>query len=302
MRPPDLDPQIAAWLHAAPPAAVDYSDITAIRAMSDAYMRETGGPAPRLHDPRVELRASEIDGVETLVWSPVDRPSRGTVLAAHGGGFIVGSALGAERVAVPLAADHAITTVSVEYRLAPEHPAPAAFEDMVTVLQAVIADSESPIAVHGSSAGGALAAGVALWARDHDVLIAGQSLSCPALDDRAIDEVFSPTWTADATRWMWQHYLGGQQPPDYCVPGRRDDLAGVAPAHIVLAAHDTLRSSGIAYAQRLHDHGVEVHVLDAPGTVHGFDGLLPDSAPARTAIQAQVAALARWLTEESVAP
>lgn len=294
--PGDLDPQIAAWLHAAPPADVDYSDITAIRAMSDAYMRETGGPAPRLHDPRVELRTHEFGGVETLVWSPVDSRSRGTVLAAHGGGFIVGSALGAERIAMPLAAQHSITTISVEYRLSPEHPAPAALDDMITVLRSL--DTTSPIAVHGSSAGATLAAGLALWARDHGIALTGQSLSCPALDDRVIDDVYSPTWTAEATRWMWRYYLADRPPPLYCVPGRHDDLAGVAPAHIVLAAHDTLRSSGLAYAQRLRDQQVSVRVHDAPGTVHGFDGLLPDSEPAQAAIAAQVAALARWLTEE----
>lgn len=262
--------------------------------MSDAYMRETGGPAPRFAHPRVRLESACFGEVAALVWAPTDQPSRGTVIAAHGGGFIVGSALGAERIAVPLAADHAITTVSVEYRLAPEHPAPAALDDMITVLSHL--DAGTPKAVHGSSAGATLAAGLALWARDHGIRLVGQSLSCPALDDRVVDDVWSPTWTAQATRWMWRHYLGDDEPPPYCVPARHDDLRGAPPAHIVIAAHDTLRTQGLAYAQRLRDQHVAVTVHDAPGTVHGFDGLLPDSAAARSAVDAQVAALAGWIT------
>jgi acetyl esterase len=292
--PDDLDPQIAEWLHAAPPADVDFADIAAIRAMSDAYMRETGGPAPRLADPRVRLESDRFGGVDALVWTPIDQPSRGTVIAAHGGGFIVGSALGAERIAVPLAAAHGITTVSVEYRLAPEHRAPAAFEDMVTVLEHL--DPSVPTVAHGSSAGATLAAGLALWARDNDIRLVGQSLSCPAVDDRVIDDVWSPTWTVEATRWMWRHYLGGDAPLPYVIPARHDDLRGAPPAHIVIAAHDTLRSQGLAYARRLRDQQVAVSVHDAPGTVHGFDGLLPDSDAARAAIEAQVAVIAGWIT------
>jgi acetyl esterase len=298
-----LDPEIAAWLAAAPPVDLDFGDVAAVRAMSDAYMRETGGPAPRFSDPRVRLENRVIGNIETLVWSPADRPSRGTVIAAHGGGFVVGSALGAERIAHPLALDHGITTISVEYRLAPEHPAPAALEDLIAVLDAVVNDHRSGrIAAHGSSAGACLVAGLALWARDRGIPLAGQSLSCPAVDDRVIDDVWSPTWTPAGTRWMWRHYLGEGAPPAYCVPARHENLSGVAPAHIVLAEHDTLRSQGATYADRLALSGVPVVVHEAPGTVHGFDGLAPDSAPARRAIEAQLSALAGWLTEESVAP
>lgn len=301
---PVLDPQIAAWLDAAPPANIDFGDISAIRAMSDAYMRETGGPAPRFDDPRVTLRHESISGVDILTWSPASTPRTDRiVIAAHGGGFIVGSALGAERIAVPLAAEHGVTTISVEYRLAPEHQAPAAFEDMVAVLKAVRAHHPHvPIAVHGSSAGACLTAGLALWARDQGIELAGQSLSCPALDDRAIDDVWSPTWTPDAARWMWRHYLSDATPPDYCVPARHDDLTELAPTHMVIAAHDTLRSQGLEYGQRLREAGVAVSVLDLPGTVHGFDGLLPDSDPARVAIAAQVDALATWLGSDRSIP
>ena len=174
---------------------------------------------------------------------------------------------------------------------------------MVAVLKAVRAHHPHvPIAVHGSSAGACLTAGLALWARDQGIELAGQSLSCPALDDRAIDDVWSPTWTPDAARWMWRHYLGDATPPDYCVPARHVDLTELAPTHMVIAAHDTLRSQGLEYGQRLREAGVAVSVLDLPGTVHGFDGLLPDSDPARVAIAAQVDALATWLGSDRSIP
>ena len=213
--PRRLDPQIARWLDDSPVAEIDFGDVAAIREMSDSYMRETGGPGPRYDDPRVRLAPLRLAGVEALVWTPRDATGFGpTVLAAHGGGFIVGSALGAERIAVRLAAEFGITTVSVEYRLAPEHPAPAAVVDMTAVLDALHTRSDvTALAVHGSSAGACLAAGTALWARDHGIALRGQSLSCPALDDRIVDEVWSPTWTPQAARWMWRHYLGGDPPP-----------------------------------------------------------------------------------------
>lgn len=307
MAPADLDPVIAAWLAAAPPADIDFSDVTAIRRMSDDYMRETGGPAPRYPHPNVTLLTTTIAGVECLVWLPKEISTRRpAVIAAHGGGFIVGSALGAERIAVPLAAQHQIITVSVEYRLAPQHQAPAAFDDMCAVLAALASgDTDLPVdprrlAVHGSSAGGCLAAGTALWARDHGIPLAGQSLSCPALDDRVWDDVWSPTWTPQATSWMWRHYLPEGEPPPYVIPARIDEVRGVAPAHLVIARHDTLRSQAVAYAQRLNDAGVSVTVHDAPGTVHGYDGLLPDSDAAHRAIASQIDAIAGWLDQSTM--
>jgi len=301
----DLDPTIAAWLAAAPPADIDFSDIFAIRRMSDDYMRETGGPAPRYPHPRVRLLSTTIAGVDCLVWLPNNtNEARPAVVAAHGGGFIVGSALGAERIAVPLAANHQIITVSVEYRLAPEHRAPAALDDIRAVVKALGTEATGlPIdarrlALHGSSAGACLAAGIAQWARDEGISLAGQSLSCPAFDDRLWDDVWSPTWSAQATEWMWRHYLPPGEPPAYVIPARTPDLSGLAPAHLVIAQHDTLRSQAVSYAQRLRDAGVDVAVHDAPGTVHGFDGLLPDSAPAQAAITSQIDAIAGWLTTD----
>lgn len=299
-----LHPEIAAALTLFPSPDVDHGDIAAIRAQASRYMSERGGPAPQFDDPRVQIVSGSVAGVDVLVWTPREVSSfRPWVLAAHGGGFVVGSALGAERVAVPLAAEHGVVTVSVEYPLAPENPAPAALDACWAVLAecrragrvAGVALDPDRVAVHGSSAGACLAAGVALRARDARLPVALQSLSCPALDDRPAPSVWSPTWSAQASDWMWRHYLGTGTADPYVVPAAVTDVAGVASAYVVVAEHDVLRRDGVEYARRLDDAGVDVTVLDVAGTVHGFDGLMSATAPGRAAIDAQVSALATAL-------
>ena len=319
-REPELDPEIDRWIDLYPAPDIDYMDVTAVRVLSNAYMADRGGPSPRLTHPDVTVLPESIGGVDVLVWSPAAAADSPIVIAMHGGAFIVGSALGAERIAVPLAANHGVTTVSVEYRLAPEHPAPAALDDCWSVVQALhdrgsdrqwhhgggrTGDSQARIAVHGSSAGGCLAAGVALMARDAGIPIALQSLNCPALDHRSPQDRgpghsmqgSSPTLTRDAVSAMWTHYLGAlvADPADYVVPMLATDVSGVAPAHLVIAEHDVLRDEALTYSRRLSDAGVAVDVHLMPGTVHGFDGLLPESAVSRRAIDLQVSALARAL-------
>ena len=280
-------------------------------------MAETGGPAPRQRHPRVNLDRDAVrtihGDVEVLVWSPVRANSPSPwVLAMHGGGFVVGSALGAERLAVPLAAEYGIVTVSVEYSLAPEARAPRAAEECWGVLRAVqrtgrvagVQVNPDLVAVHGSSAGASLAAGLALRSRDEGVILQLQSLGCPALDhvSWATEDSshsmwgYAPTWSRAATSAVWDHYLGPQaNPSPYVVPALAGDMSGVAPAHLLLAQFDVLRDEGWEYAVRLRDAGIPVTVDAPPGTVHGFEGLLPDSAVSRRALAAQALALARSL-------
>ncbi len=302
----DLDPQIAAWLRAYPAPHVDPYDVPAVRALAAQYMADRGGPAPRWPRADVTLTSAQVGGVDVLVWSPVEVTTSPVVVALHGGAFVVGSALGAERIAMPLAADHGIVTVSVEYRLAPEHRFPAALDDVIAVLthlDEMAHVDPTRVAVHGSSAGGALAAAAALWARDHDTPLLLQSLTCPALDHRAPMDVdpqhsmagYSPTLSRTEVAAMWQHYLGASPPTPYAVPALAVDLTGLAPAHITVAEYDVLRDEAFAYAERLSGAGVPVDVDLVPGTVHGFDGLLAESDVATRAIDRQVTALARAL-------
>jgi len=302
-----LDPQIEAWLRAYPSPTVDPRDVSAVRALAASYMADRGGPAPRWPRDDVALTAAKVGGVPVLIWAPVSTPEpTPVVVALHGGAFVVGSALGAERIAVPLAADHGIATVSVEYRLAPEQPYPAAFDDVLSVL-ASLGDVEgvdsARVAVHGSSAGGALAASAAIWARDQGYALQLQSLTCPALDHRtaASDDSEhsmhreSPTLSRAAVQAMWDHYLGDAVADSYAVPALAADLTGLAPAHITVAEYDVLRNETLDYAERLRAAGVPVDLDLVGGTVHGFDGLLTESDVSRRAVTRQVCALAEAL-------
>lgn len=306
-----IDPEIAAWLAASPAPDIDYADVTAVRALTERYMAESGGPAPRWHRDDVVCAPVTVGGLDALMWRPRNTArALPVVLAFHGGAFIVGSPLGAERIAVPLAAHHAICTVSVAYPLAPEHPAPQARDAARAALAGLTdlpgVDTER-VAVHGSSAGASLAAGLALHARDVGVPLALQSLTCPALDSRSSAAQdpdhsmhgVSPTLARDSVAAMWGHYLSGQDPTRselaYVVPALAPELAGVAPAHLTIAECDVLRDEGLAYGARLAQAGVEVVMDLVPGAVHGFDGLLPDGVLARAAIARQVSALSRAL-------
>lgn len=308
-----LDPEIARHLEAFPVPELDIADVATVRALAAGYMADRGGPAPLYCDPQVHVVHERIEGVPVIVWTPAHATARcPVVIAFHGGGFIVGDPLGAERIAFPLARDHGVITVSVGYRLAPEHRAPAQLDDGASVLRAV---RRSPnllgsridaghIALHGSSAGGCIAAGLAQLARDEGIPLALQSLSSPVLDDRAAIDCPSdhsmlgpsPTWSRQDTCAAWQHYLGSDRPPPpYVVPARTHDLSGVATAHITVAQYDVLRDEALEYARRLWESGVSVTVDRPAGTVHGFDGLMPESAVAQRAIARQVRALAAAL-------
>ena len=306
-----FDSEIDAWLAAYPAPDIDYRDVEAVRALTTRYMAEQGGPAPRWPRDDVEMHSIQIGGADALVWRPRDTAGPlPVVLAFHGGAFIVGGPLGAERIAVPLAAQHGICTVSLAYPLAPEHRAPVA-RDAARAALAALGDvpgiDPQRVAVHGSSAGASLAAGLALYARDIGVRLALQSLACPALDSRTPATSveghsmwgLSPTLSRESVAAMWDHYLG-DTPAEAdivrdVVPALARDLSGVAPAHITVAEYDVLRDEAVAYAQRLAAAGVSVDVDLVSGAVHGFDGLLPDSRIAGDAIARQAKALATAL-------
>ena len=306
-----VDSEIAAWLAAYPAPDIDYRDVAAVRALTARYMAEHGGPAPRWPRDDVIMQPLALGGVDALMWRPRDSTeTMPVVLAFHGGAFIVGGPLGAERIAVPLAAEYGICTVSIAYPLSPEHRAPAA-RDTTRAALAALADlpgvDARQVAVHGSSAGASLAAGLALHARDIGIPLALQSLSCPALDSRTPRsngpdhsmQGLSPTLSRAAVAAMWDHYLGDADPKSpglrYAVPALADDLGGVAPAHLTVAEHDVLRDEALDYARRLAEAGVPTELDLVTGGVHGFDGLLPDSGIARAAVARQVNAIATAL-------
>ena len=278
----NFDPELAEAISMLPTA--DFSDVEASRKMLDDLLGTINADVDLTHL-LVEDRA--IAGPEAGVEVPIRRYSplgdagtRPAVLYIHGGGFVIGS-VESEHAQAAAIANAGVVVVSVEYRLAPEHPFPAGLEDCYAALRWIHdragdlgADVER-VAVFGQSAGGGLAAATALLARDRGgPPLCFQYLGIPELDDRL--ETVSMQAFADTPLWnrpnavlSWQFYLGGQPASVYAAPARATDLTGLPPAYISTMEFDPLRDEGITYALRLLQAGVSVELHQYPGTFHG---------------------------------
>ncbi|GHH77792.1 esterase [Kitasatospora indigofera] len=230
------------------------------------------------------------------------------VLYMHGGAFISGDLDFEHPRCLQMCRGTGAVVVSVDYRLAPEHPAPAALEDSVLAHRwlcgaggRALSVDTGRIAVAGTSAGGALAAGVCLTARDEGELPLPvlQMLLYPVVDDtmqtgsaRAFTD--TPAWDSPNCAHMWRHYLGPagtrDGAPPHTVPARTADLSGLPAAYVMTAEYDPLRDEGAAYARRLADAGVPTELHQYAGTFHGFDTLAPATV-SRRALHQQHAVL-----------
>lgn len=210
----------------------------------------------------------------------------------HGGGFISGTLDAIDPVCRELAARAPVRVVSVDYRLAPEHPYPAALEDALAVVAAL-----RPAAIGGDSAGGNLAAVVAQRHRT----LRGHLLLCPLLDctlssRSAQEKAEGYGLTTQALSVFVQLYAGAADARDPGLsPLLADDLAGLPPAVIVTAEHDPLRDDGSAYAARLQAAGSPAQVRCWPGQLHGFPGLTAQTPAAGEALQWAAEALTELL-------
>ena len=236
----------------------------------------------------------------------------------HGGGYIGGSPEQDERTSIRFARELGITVVAGRYRLAPQHPSPAAVEDAFAGWRAIATDPErfgvdpARIALGGASAGGGLTAGLALYIHDHPDDSAGvrpvfQLLLYPMLDDRTVVRTDMDTrhvraWTVKSNRFGWTSYLGG--PPGaadvspYAAPARRVDLSGLPPAWIGVGTLDLFHDEDIVYAERLRAAGVECEVLEIPGAFHGFDAVMPKAGVSGEFFDEQVRVLKSVLQAE----
>jgi acetyl esterase len=229
-----------------------------------------------------------------------------TLVFYHGGGWTLGTLDSAGGICRELARRAGCVVVSVDYRLAPEHPFPAPVEDAETALSWVAANAHAfggdpdRVAVGGTSAGGALAAAVSLWARDFgDVDVAHQLLAYPATDYAFDTESYrenadGPLLTRADMEWFWAQYLrtplDGANP--YAAPMRARDVSDLPPATVVTGGFDPLRDDGLGYADRLAHAGVDVERVHAPRLPHGFLSLAAD-VPAADAAMDDVAASLR---------
>jgi acetyl esterase/lipase len=260
----------------------------------------------------VEVRTEHVpaaagrDAIRVLVYERADRPRpSGALVWIHGGGLVMGTAEAGNDLCSRFASELGILVVSVDYRLAPEHPFPAGLDDCVAGLAWVHAHASelgvdaSRVAVGGDSAGGGLAACVAQVAHDRgDLPLQLQVLLYPMLDDRtaAREDRDGLVWSNASNRYSWGAYLGHApgQPEDrpYAAAARRDDLSGLAPAWIGVGDLDLFHDEDVDYAARLRAASVpcELHVV--PGMYHAADRLAPTAPSMRELHQRMLAALA----------
>lgn len=293
-----MDPEIAQALKALPPMdGFAFEQLPSMRAQRNAQLaaiqlsdqverRDYTVPSAE-GDPDVVLRVHRPAGVSG------DLPC---VYFMHGGGYVFGT-----YAMDDLRFDHWCRTlkcvgVSVEYRLAPETPYPGPLEDCYAGLRwvhenaAVLGVDRSRLGIGGASAGGGLAAGLALLARDRgEVSLAFQLLIYPMIDDKRVTESSTwevPIWSPRSNRDGWRAYLGeleGGDVPIYAAAARATKLEGLPPAYIMVGALDGFLDEDVDYAMRMTHASVPVELHVYPGGPHGFDGLLPGTQLARRA-------------------
>ncbi|MEV6607941.1 alpha/beta hydrolase [Kutzneria sp. NPDC051319] len=308
-----IDPELQPWLAMLP--AISLEDMSVIRAaMADPAARAQGFQLP-VYEPASPVSVEEklIPGpagapdVRVRVYTPSGHngPLPGYV-NIHGGGFVIGDLDQDESLATRIADQIGAVVVSVDYRLAPEHPYPAGLEDCYAALEWTTAKASelridpSRIGIGGISAGGGLSAALALLARDRGgPAICFQYLGIPELDDRLETPsmtkfVDTPMWNRPNAVYSWQYYLGGQPADQYAAPSRAEDLSGLPPAYVDVCEFDPLRDEGMIYAHRLIQAGVRTELHHFPGTFHG-SGLVEAAAVSRRMSGEMIDAIRRGL-------
>ncbi|MFI1358724.1 alpha/beta hydrolase [Streptomyces sp. NPDC020898] len=265
------------------------------RRVVRALVRRRGPGAPV---EGVGITDVDIDrGQGIRVYTPAGGGSGAALLWVHGGGYVIGDVVQDDAFCSATAHELGIVVVSTNYRLAPEHPFPAALDDAFAAWQWLresagkLGVDERRVVVGGASAGAGLAA--CLVQRLHDAggsQPVGQWLFSPMLDDRTaarreLDQVQHRVWNNAANRTGWGAYLGAgsgdPRTPAYAVAARRADLRGLPPAWISVGDIDLFADECRAYAQRLREAGVDCAFDLVPGAPHGFEVWAPDTRIAR---------------------
>lgn len=304
-----LDPELAALQVLMP--ELDYGNLAAARATEGGIARamRTGSSTEHVQVEGESCPRPDGTAVPVRMYRPRRRTGRPlpVLLFIHGGSFIMGGLHTEESRCERYALDVGCVVVALDYRLAPEHPFPAALEDCALVLKWMMGNAgqldidRGRVAVGGLSAGGALATGLAARVRDeHGPELALQLLLFPVLDARAdspsaVGFVDTPILTAGDVAAMWRMYLGtgwkcSDRPPSYASPMHLDDVAGLPPVYLCTAQFDPLRDEALRYAERLLAAGVTVDLRLYARAFHAFDSF-EAAKLAQTARQEQADAL-----------
>jgi acetyl esterase/lipase len=302
-----LEPMAAAMADMVPPPV---GDVRSRRPVIEAVMAQTAAAQPTPTDVKVtDFHATIIDGAQVLLrWYVKDDAAPGpAALYLHGGGMIAGSVALYNGPVSRYVSDSGVPMLAVDYRLAPEHRYPTPVEDCYAGLQWLaehageLGVDPARIAVMGDSAGGGLAAAVALMARDRGgPAVSQQILVFPMLDDRntSPDPEIAPfaVWSYDDNITGWSALLGdaigSPEVLAYAAPARATDLAGLPSCYIEVGQLDIFRDEDLTYAQRLSLAGVPVEFHLRPGVPHEFEtfAYATDIAPRAVADRLRVLA------------
>jgi acetyl esterase/lipase len=299
-----LDPEVAAALAPlaalaeglTPPAVGDVRGRRESAAATFAYISSLTPPVEGVTVTRFGTTAP--DGADVpLRWYRAEGSDTGAaVLYVHGGGMILGDLDMYDPLIRGIVAESGVPALAVDYRLAPEHPHPVPVEDCYAALVWLAGHAGelgvdlSRVAVMGDSAGGGLAAGVALIARDRGgPALARQILIYPMLDDRTTtpDESLVPflTWTYDDNVTGWGALLGADAGTDavpaYAAPARAQDVSGLPPTYVDVGDLDIFCDEDVEYARRIAATGTPVELHVHPGVPHAFEAYAPDADVSR---------------------
>jgi acetyl esterase len=295
----DVDPALWPLVEAFPPIDLSPETLTGFRAamVELSVMPEASAHADvSIEELRIPGGGDAAQTVRCLIFRPAKHESAGALLHVHGGGFVMGNPEMDVSRNIELVRATRCLILSVDYRLAPEHPHPAGLEDCHAALVWLAAQAEAlgfsagRIGVIGESAGGGLAAALALLARDrHSVALACQVLIYPMLVPPAQSvEAAAPDprtgryiWTRASNAFAWSACLSGAPANAAQIAGLANDLAALPPAFLAVGELDLFVHDNLAYVGRLLAAGCSVEAHLYPGAIHGFDRMVEASVSLR---------------------